>query len=127
MSETLDSGLELLDRQILDADGYQIGKVDDLRFDSDGPAPPRLVALLTGHQAFAGRLGGRLGRCWQAVAAACSGHRGPIEIPLERVREIGPAVRLDLTAEDLPRVLHAERWLARNLIGKLPGADRAGG
>jgi hypothetical protein len=61
MTEYPDAGLELLDRQLVDADGTSLGEVDDLLFTDPGPddGPPVLGALLVGQQAFGARLAGR--------------------------------------------------------------------
>ena len=45
---TIDAGLQLLDRQIVDRDGRMTGKVDDLELTQLEDAPPFLSALITG-------------------------------------------------------------------------------
>ncbi|MFD5326448.1 hypothetical protein [Streptomyces sp. NPDC127092] len=124
---TLDVGLDLLDRQVLDRDGRLLGKVDDLRFDDPGgDSAPELAALLIGQRAFGQRLGGRLGRWWVAVAGRAAGRARPVEVSFRHVRELGPAVELDVRAESLPGLGRAERLLSRGFIGRIPGAHREG-
>ncbi|MFV2100563.1 hypothetical protein [Micromonospora sp. LOL_024] len=50
----------------------------------------------------------------------------PLRIPYTLVERVGSAVRLRIRAEELaaPPV---EAWLRRNVIGRIPGADRASG
>ncbi len=125
-ADSLDAALDLLDRQVQDVDGHPLGKVDDLLFTdvSPGGEPPQLVALLIGHRALGHRFGGRVGRWWHAAAAWISRTEGPVEVPLEKVADIGVVVRLDLHREELPELLVAERWLRQSFIGRIPGADR---
>lgn len=124
-ADTLDAGLSLLDRQVIDADGQLLGKVDDLLFVAPaGGGPPELTALLMGQQAFGHRLGGRLGRAWTALAARLGGRPGPVEVPIACVSEIGTVVRLNATAGRFPALRAVERGLRGALIGRLPGAGR---
>lgn len=127
-AEYLDAGLDLLDRQVLDAEGVPVGKVDDLRFHlpEDG-GPPQLAALLIGPQAFGRRLGGRPGRWWTGAAALLSGEPDAVDVPLERIAELGVTVRLDGPADEFAGLGRAERWLRRHFVGRLPGAGRASG
>ena len=62
-------GFDLLDRQILDRDGQDVGKVDDVEFGLDEHGVPYLTALLVGPHALGPRLGGWLGRLVSGVAA----------------------------------------------------------
>ncbi|MBT2367281.1 PRC-barrel domain-containing protein [Streptomyces sp. ISL-10] len=123
--DALDAGLDLLDRQVIDRDGKLLGKVDDLRFDdSAAGSPPVLAALLIGQRAFGQRLGGRLGRWWVAVAGRMAGGATPVEVSVRHVRELGPALTLDVRAESLPGLGRAERLLSHGFVGKIPGAHR---
>ncbi|MFI2435290.1 PRC-barrel domain-containing protein [Streptomyces sp. NPDC018693] len=125
MTDLLDAGLELLDRQVLDSRGTPLGKVDDLLFtEADANGPPALTALLIGQRAFGARLGGRLGQWWTRLAERLSGRQGPFEVPVAAIDEIGTVVRLSSPAEAFPRLTAPERWLRRNVVSRLPGAFR---
>jgi len=125
MTEYLDAGLELLDRQLVDADGTSLGKVDDLLFTAGGPdGPPVLAALLVGQQAFGARLGGRAGLWWTGLARRLSPGDGPVELPAELISEIGTVIAVDTRAQAFPRLLGPERWLRRHLVSRLPGGER---
>lgn len=125
MTEYLDAGLQLLDRQVVDSKGISLGKVDDLLFtEGDDEEPPVLAAVLIGQRAFAARLGGRTGSWWMHVAERLSGRRGPVEVPVAAIDEIGTAVRLASPAEAFPSLTAVERWLRRRLISRLPGGMR---
>lgn len=51
-SRLLDARLHLLDRQLLDDDGYPVGIVDDIDLEVSEAAVPRVTAILTGQVLF---------------------------------------------------------------------------
>jgi hypothetical protein len=120
--------LDLLDAQIVDSERRLVGKVDDLELDLDRGGAPRIAALLTGLEALGERLGGPLGH---AAAATASRLRprddpdGPTRIDAALVRRIDTFVELRVALADLPHVAALERWLARNLVARIPGAGDA--
>jgi hypothetical protein len=61
-------GFNLLDRQIVDRDGVQVGKVDDLELSRTEDGALYVSALLTGQQVLGRRIGGWLGREHRAPA-----------------------------------------------------------
>jgi hypothetical protein len=63
----LDAGLDLLDRQMVDADGAPAGKVDDLTLEELSDGSLLVTEILSGPGALAPRLGGRLGAGWTAL------------------------------------------------------------
>jgi sporulation protein YlmC with PRC-barrel domain len=117
------AGLELLDRQLIDPDGFLAGKVDDLEFEFDDEGVPTAIAILSGPGALAGRVGGRLGR-WIAVL-----HRRlqdepdarPARVPFELVTGIGTDVTLAARRSELESN-HSEDWARDVIVSKLPGA-----
>lgn len=111
----LDARLHLLDRQVLDRDSLPVTTVDDIETSEvpTGPLPtgtaaPTITALLSGSFRFTRIFGGRpplsrLGRIdWSEVA------------------EIGTALRLR-AARDALDVGWLERWVAQQVIGRIPG------
>ena len=120
-------GFDLLDRQIVDLAGEAVGKVDDVELTTGPGGAPRIAALLVGPQALGRRLGGRLGRWISGV----SGRRHPVEnpdplrIPWDVVAHTDSAVHLSVRRELLAEPA-LEQWLREHLIGRIPGADRAG-
>ncbi|MDQ3934842.1 MAG: hypothetical protein M3340_09470 [Actinomycetota bacterium] len=129
MSEHVSLRMALLDKQLVDREERPFGRVDDLELTvpPDG-APPRVTAILTGAEALGPLLGGRVGR-WMAGAAARlrprSHPEGPTRVEIEHVDELEPLVRLEVPLRDLEHVAGLERWLAHNLIERLPGAGDA--
>jgi sporulation protein YlmC with PRC-barrel domain len=119
----LDLRLHLLDRQIIDADGRLLGKVDDLELSQKPDGALVVTALLCGPVALAPRLGGRLGRWVEAVSRRLSldGDPAPRRIDLVHVTHIGSAVTVDVAAPDVVTP-PLEQWLGAHLIRRIPGS-----
>ena len=118
-------GFDLLDRQILDRDGQDVGKVDDVEFAVDEDGSTYLVALLVGPEALGRRLGGWLGRVVSGVAARLARARpGPIRIPYDTVEKVDNAVHLKIRRELLPEP-ELEAWLREHVIARIPGSGHA--
>jgi hypothetical protein len=128
---TLDAGLHLLDRQLVDCDGRLAGNVDDLELEvPDDGGRPVVVAIVSGPGALAERMGGRIGRAWASL------HRrlrpelepgtGPDLIAFADVTKLSSRVELRVGVDELDS--HAsERWVRDNVIAKIPGAGHAPG
>lgn len=116
----------LLDQQIVDADRRPVGRVDDLELalPTDG-GPPVVETVLTGAEALGGRIGTAFGRGMAAAAARLRSSPGPTRIDAGLIAELEPVVRLSAPLSDLPEVAGLEAWLARHVIGPLPGAGDA--
>src|SRR6266496_1573872 len=123
---TMDAGLRLLDRQLIDRDGCLVGNVDDLELTEPADGPPRVTAILAGPGALAGRLGGRLGRWLEGVSNRLreGDEDRPARISFGLVTEIGSAVRLAGARADL-ETDRVERWVREHVIGRIPGAGDA--
>jgi sporulation protein YlmC with PRC-barrel domain len=121
-------GFDLLDRQILDRDGQDVGKVDDVEFGYDDDGRPYVAALLVGQLALGRRLGGRLGGWMGAIAARlqpAGGRPEPIRIPYQLVSEVDSAVRLSVDHTQVAEPA-LETWLRKHLVERIPGAQDAG-
>lgn len=122
---TLDAGLHLLDRQLLDCDQRMVGKVDDLELTrSDDPdGLPVLSAILAGPGALAGRLGGRLGAWVASVHDRLHPETapGPTRVPFGVVKHITQAVQLSVAKEELG-ISGFEDWVREHLIVRIPGS-----
>jgi len=127
-----DAALELLDRQIIDAEGLMAGNVDDVELtlpegwpEQGGDQLPTVTALLSGPGVMAERFGGRIGRGWAELHRRL--HPGPREqgrIPIGRVVEIGSSVRVDLPRQALASH-RFEAWFRDHVVAKIPGAGHA--
>jgi sporulation protein YlmC with PRC-barrel domain len=108
----LDLGLGVLDHQLVDRDGRNCGKVDDLELTGLSDAEPEVAFILVGGNAWRGR--GVLGR----LAAALSGHA--VRIPWSEVDEVSSVVTLKRSAQEL-RLGRGDDRAAR-LVRRLPGS-----
>jgi hypothetical protein len=128
LPQELLAGLQLLDRQLIDVDGYLAGKVDDLELefrDRDDDLPV-VVAILSGPGALAGRVGGRLG-AWIGVL-----HRrlheehepDPAQVPFELIRRIREEVEVRVSRSELESN-RSEEWARDVVVSKIPGARHA--
>ena len=113
MSE-IDLGLGILDHQLLDREKRRCGNVDDLELDLEYEDGPRVVAILSGPGAWAGR--GRLGRL---LAALCDG--SVVRVPWSEVREVHAGVALAKTAPEYG--LGAGDDALRPFVERLPGSQ----
>ncbi len=125
--EPLRVDFHLIDRQVVDSDGYLVGKVDNVEMELDEDGVPYVTALHIGLHALGTRIGGGVGRTMAAVARRmhATGDPQPLRVPYEMIREIGSAVTLSVRHELLdPPAL--EKWLRDKVIGRIPGARDAG-
>ena len=108
----VDIALSILDHQLIDGDGKNCGKVDDLEIAGlDGDAP-EIVEILVGGNAWRSR--GLLGR----LAARLSGNA--VHVPWAAVDEVTEVVTLKQPAAALRLNRGDERWAGP--VGKLPGS-----
>jgi sporulation protein YlmC with PRC-barrel domain len=118
-----DLTLRLLDRQVVDEDGGMICKVDDVEFTRAEDGGWYVSALLAGPQALGPRLPGRLGRWVMSVARRLSLYSDvePRRIAFERVPDIGSAVTVDRSRDQLD-LAALEDWVREHLIDPIPGS-----
>ncbi len=118
-------GLNLLDRQIVDAEGEPVGKVDDVELEIEDGVPV-VRALLVGQEALGRRIGGEVGAAMAGIARRLRiGGEVPIRIPYELVSDIDSAITLAVRKDALPEP-PLETWLRDHLISHIPGAEHAG-
>lgn len=119
----LSAGLDLLDRQLVDPDGFMAGNIDDLELELRDEGPPVVVSILAGPGALARRLGGRLGGWMASIHDRLKDpeHEGPARISFGVVARIGSQVDLTVGREDLD-TFEFERWARDHIIAKIPGS-----
>jgi sporulation protein YlmC with PRC-barrel domain len=124
--DSFDLKLRLLDRQVVDPDGAMICKVDDVELAPAEDGGYVVTALLAGPLALVPRLPGRLGRWTVALARRWSDDREPQprRIPFQRVTELGSAIVLDRTRDDLG-IARLEDWVRTHVIDRIPGSRHA--
>jgi hypothetical protein len=126
--ETVDALQALLDRQIVDADGVSVGKVDDVELVLHEDGAPTISALLCGPLALGPRLGGRLGVWYTSIA-----HRlhprarpEPVRFDIDQITVFNPReLRLDPAPSGSDGDQFALRtWTREKIITRLPGGSR---
>ena len=108
----VDIALSILDHQLVDSDGQNCGKGDDLEISGLDGDSPEVVAMLVGGNAWRSR--GRLGR----LAARLSGNA--VHVPWTEVDSVTSVVTLKRPATELRLNLGDEHWAS--IVGKLPGS-----
>jgi len=108
----VDIALGILDHQLVDADGRNCGKVDDLEIAGLASGSPEVVEIVVGGNAWKTR--GRLGR----LAAKLSGNA--VHVPWTEVDSVSSVVQLKRPAAELRLNRGDERWAG--LIRRLPGS-----
>jgi sporulation protein YlmC with PRC-barrel domain len=111
-------GRDVLDQQLIDADGREMGKVDGIVLELRDNQPARVAALVVGGTTLLWRIHGGLAR-WVERRLGGTGHVA--RIPWQQVVKIGVDVKVDLDAEQSP-ALHWERWVRDHIIGRIPGS-----
>jgi hypothetical protein len=116
LTNKVDLGLHVLDRQLLDSEGRRCGNVDDLALEGGPGETLEVVAILSGPGVWRERAGviGRL--------AAWLGGGGRVRIPWSEVAELNAHVKLKQRAEELGLGRGDDRL--RPYIAKIPGSDR---
>jgi sporulation protein YlmC with PRC-barrel domain len=108
----VDIALGILDHQLVDGEGHNCGKVDDLEITGlDGDAP-EVVEILVGGNAWRAR--GFLGR----LAARLSGNA--VHVPWPEVDSVTSVVTLKRPAAELRLNRGSDRWT--RLFRKVPGS-----
>src|SRR5215212_1331148 len=115
-------GQHLLDQQVTDRNGEQMGKVDGVVVELRSGKAPRVAALVLG----GGTAAERVHPGWARWLLRWRRNWGPkqdkpLEIPWSKVLKIGVDVKVDLEAERT-QALAWEHWVRDHLIGRIPGA-----
>jgi sporulation protein YlmC with PRC-barrel domain len=108
----VDIALSILDHQLVDGEGNNCGKVDDLEIAGLDGDSPEVVQILVGGNAWRSR--GLLGR----LAARLSGDA--VHVPWREVDAVTSVVTLKHPAAELRLNRGDDRW--SRLVGKIPGS-----
>jgi sporulation protein YlmC with PRC-barrel domain len=108
----VDIALGILDHQLVDSDGVNCGKVDDLELTGLDTRSPEVVEILVGGNAWRSR--GLLGR----LAARFAGDA--VHVPWSEVESVSDVVKLKRPASELRLNRGDTRWAG--LVGKVPGS-----
>jgi hypothetical protein len=116
LSNEIDIGLQVLDRQLLDKDGRRCGNVDDLAIEGGPGETAEVVAILVGPGYWPGRAG-LIGK----LAAWVGGGRR-VRVPWSEVEKVAAGVQLKRGATELGLGRGDDRL--RPYLDKIPGAGR---
>ena len=108
---------DIADSQLLDSQGERVTKVAGVEAESREDARPVVRTLLVGPEPLARRFGPRVGRLMERI----TGGRREVRIPWERVEDVGPDVKLDISAT-ATGATHAEDWVREKIIDRIPGS-----
>jgi hypothetical protein len=113
----IDLGFMLLDRQLVDSNGRRCGKVDDLEIEGGPGGEAKVVALVSGPEAWHAGKHGPLG--WLAAWLYGRSDRTAL-VHLDTIDELGPAIKLRLPAAELELGHGDDR--AAEFVRRIPGA-----
>jgi hypothetical protein len=116
LSKTINLGLHLVDRQLLDSEDRRCGNVDDLALEGGPGEKLEVAAIFSGPGVWRWRAG-LIGRF-----AAWIGGGSVVRIPWGEVASVSAHVKLRKHAEELGLGRGDDRL--RPFILKIPGADR---
>jgi sporulation protein YlmC with PRC-barrel domain len=116
LSEPIEIGLRVLDRQLVDKDGRRCGNVDDLAIEGGVGEAPEVTHLLVGPGYWPQRAG------WVGRLAGWIGGGRRVRVAWKDVAKLSAGVELSKTATELGLARGDDRL--RPYIDRIPGADR---
>lgn len=115
----------VMDKELVDRDGFKAGKVDDIVLELRPGELPAVRAIVTSHGALIPMLPSPIGRLvtWLERHMLGLGTFEPQEVAWEHVSAIDVVVHLDLKREEAG-LIHTQETIWRRFIQPLPGGDR---
>jgi hypothetical protein len=110
LARTLDGGLHLLDRQLLDCNGEMLGKADDIEL-TETSHGLTVTAILTGSVALLDRLGTTLTDRYRRLRVSEPNRGLPWRIDFAEVERLDSAIHLKVPREGVLRRDHVEHRL----------------
>jgi len=112
---------DLLDKQVVDRNGREMGRVDGIVVDQREGGPPKLSTILIGASVLGERVHPALGR-WVAAIERALGldKQRPVPIAFNDVTEIDRRVKVDVAIGDTSAGV-VEQWV-RGWVSRIPGA-----
>src|SRR4051812_1588433 len=113
---------DVLDAQLVDCKLEKIGRVDALVLELRDGEPPRVATILVGGAVRAERAGAWMTAIHRAIRAVFRVEaEGVSRIPFAAVRCVADTIQVELEKETTPSE-HLERWLAKHIVCRIPGA-----
>ena len=112
---------DLLDKQVVDRNGLELGRVDSIVLELRDDGSAVVTGIEVGLIAVARRLHPLLGRCARAIEMilGLDGNR-PVRIAFSKIIGFDKDIKVDLASTDTP-VTELERS-ARRIVSSIPGA-----
>src|SRR6478735_9350119 len=111
----------MLDQQVVDRNGVELGRVDSIIFELRDDGPPIVAAIEIGFVTLARRVHPFLGRCASALELIADvGANRPVRVPFSKIIDLEPDVRLDLTSSELATLAFEHK--ARGIVAAIPGS-----
>src|SRR4051794_16919922 len=102
---TIHLARDLLDKQLLDRNGYHMGRCDGIEIviDDAGKSQPRIAIIESGGAVMARRVHPTFERWFRALARRWGLRRGrPARVPWTKVKSVGINIKLEVDRERLP-------------------------
>ena len=110
---------DVLDKQVVDRNRCNVGRVDGVALEVRDHMPPRVAYVEIGGEASMRRLGDTMARVALRLRRVVKAAAGPTRVPWESVTVIGKEIQIDAEAEATP-ALAVERWLRDNVVCRVP-------
>jgi sporulation protein YlmC with PRC-barrel domain len=108
---------DLLDKEVVDRHGREMGRVDGIVLDLRGGSPPRVAAIELGPAVLAHRVWPPLGRWVAGLETALGIAEGrPLRVSFERILDVNAHVKVDLAVGETAAGTvesRLRRWLSR--------------
>jgi sporulation protein YlmC with PRC-barrel domain len=112
---------DVLDKQLLDENDREMGRVDGLVMQLGEKTQPRITHIEIGGATLGSRIHPAVGRFSRWLASKWGPKRdGPVRIPWSKVAHLGKNIRLEVEARETGAI-DWEIWLARHFIERIPG------
>jgi sporulation protein YlmC with PRC-barrel domain len=113
---------DVLDKQLLDREDEEMGRVDGLVMHVGEKSQPRITHILIGGTTLWARMGSPFVRLAKNIAQVWGPkRREAARIPWSRVETIGRHIKLDVEAKETGATAW-EVWIARHIIERIPGS-----
>lgn len=112
---------DLLDKQVVDRNGRELGRVDTVILELRDDGPPLVAAIEIGPSALGRRVHPFFGRCAAAIEKVFGADENrPVRVPFSRILEFEDAVKLDRMASETSALALEQE--ARTWVAALPGS-----
>ncbi|MGH7650239.1 MAG: hypothetical protein ACREMS_00200 [Gemmatimonadaceae bacterium] len=113
---------DVLDKELIDKDDEEMGRVDGLVMHVGERSQPRITHIEIGGSTLGARLHPFFERLARKIGRSIGPRRTePVRIPWSHVKTAGKNIKLDIEAKGTGAV-DWELWIARHIIEHIPGS-----